>query len=261
MQDGNAFKISPRLGVVYDISGKGMTILRGGFGIFYDRPQGNMVFDMGGNAPGVLNSSLQWGLLQNLTAAGGDPYPTLGAEPDGVRLHAAEGLPVERRRAAQAAEQADLRHRVRRLQVDDLLRQQQINAVPLGATFLPQNQDPTNASTSTVPGAKALPTDLLRPYQGYGAIRMWDYTGCGNYHALQTSLNRRFDNGVMFSVFYVWSKVAHRQQHRLQPRAPERDRRADQAVRLLVRRLRPAAQLRGQLHLPDAQGGGAAFSA
>jgi hypothetical protein len=67
MADGNAFKVSPRFGFVYDISGRGMTIIRGGAGIFYDRPQGNQVFDMGGNAPGVLNSSVQWGTLQSLT--------------------------------------------------------------------------------------------------------------------------------------------------------------------------------------------------
>ena len=54
LQDGNAFRVSPRFGVVYDLSGKRRTILRGGFGIFYDRPQGNTVFDMIANAPGVL---------------------------------------------------------------------------------------------------------------------------------------------------------------------------------------------------------------
>jgi hypothetical protein len=86
----------------------------------------------------------------------------------------------------------------------DLLRQVQINAVPFGATFLPQNQDPTRAP-SAIPGATALPSDLLRPYQGYGNIRMWDYSGYSNYHALQTSLNRRFDNGFSFGMFYVWS--------------------------------------------------------
>jgi hypothetical protein len=88
----------------------------------------------------------------------------------------------------------------------DLLRQEQINAVPYGAKFLPENQDPTRAP-STTPGATALPDDLLRPYQGYGGIRMWNYTGYGNYHSLQTSINRRFDNGFMFSAFYVWSKA------------------------------------------------------
>ena len=54
---------------------------------------------------------------------------------------------------------------------DDLLRQVQINAVPRGATFLPQNQDPTRAP-NTLAGANALPTDLLRPFPGYGAIRI-----------------------------------------------------------------------------------------
>ena len=91
----------------------------------------------------------------------------------------------------------------------------QINALPFGATFLAQNQDPTRVGTSTVPGATALPTDLLRPYPGYGGIRMWDYSGYGNYHSLQTGINRRYDNGFMFSFFYVWSKALGHQQHGL----------------------------------------------
>jgi hypothetical protein len=36
---------------------------------------------------------------------------------------------------------------------------------------------------------------------------MWDYSGYSNYHGLQTSVNRRFDNGIMFTAFYVWSKA------------------------------------------------------
>jgi hypothetical protein len=78
--------------------------------------------------------------------------------------------------------------------------------VPYGAKFQPQNQDLTRAP-STVPGATALPDDLLRPYRGYGNINYWKYDAFSNYHALQTSVNRRFDNGFMFSVFYVWSKA------------------------------------------------------
>jgi len=206
LQSGNAFKVSPRFGFVYDLSGQGTTIVRGGAGVFYDRPQGNMVFDMISNAPGVLNSTLQWGRLQSLTAAGGDPYPTLSLAPT-----AYDFIPPK-----VYAWNVGVQHKVwKAITLDvayvgssskDLLRKEQINAVPYGAKFLPQNQDPTRAPSAT-PGATALPDDLLRPYRGYGNINLWKYDAYSNYHALQTSVNRRFDNGFMFSVFYVWSKA------------------------------------------------------
>ncbi len=191
LQRGNAFRVSPRFGFVYDFSGKGTTILRGGAGVFYDRPQGNQVFDMIANAPGVLVSGLQWGRLQDLTAATGDPKPTLGMTPSAYDFKPPKVY----------AWNVGVQHKVwRAITLDlayvgssskDLLRQANINAVPYGATFLPQNQDPTRAPSAT-PGATALPSDLLRPYPGYGSIRMWDYSGYG---------------GFMFSAFYVRSKA------------------------------------------------------
>ena len=206
LQDGSSFRLSPRLGVVYDFSGKSETILRGGFGIFYDRPQGNMVFDMIANAPGVLNSTLQWGRLQELTAATGEPDPTLALSPSAYDFQPPKiyqwNVGVQRKLFANYI--FDIAYVGSESR--DLLRQVQINAVPRGATFVPQNQDPTRAPSAT-PGATALPLDLLRPYPGYGNIRMWDYSGYANYNALQTSINRRFENGYMFSVFYVWSKA------------------------------------------------------
>jgi hypothetical protein len=206
MQSGNAFKISPRFGFTYDISGNQSTILRGGWGIFYDRPQGNQVFDMIANAPGVLVSTLQWGRLQDLSSAGGDPNPTLSLNPSGFDFTPPKvtqwNVGVQRKLWSKLI--FDLAYVGS--SSTDLLRQSQINAVPRGAKFKAENQDPTRAP-STTPGAAALPDDLLRPYQGYGNIRMWDYTGYGNYHALQTGLSRRFENGFMFSAFYVWSKA------------------------------------------------------
>jgi carboxypeptidase family protein/TonB-dependent receptor-like protein len=208
MQSGNAFRVSPRFGFTYDLSGNQSMILRGGFGIFYDRPQGNQVFDMIANAPGVLVSNLQWGRLQDLSsaAAGGDPNPPLSLSPSAFDFKPPKvsqwNVGVQRKLWNNLI--FDLAYIGSKS--TDLLRQVQINAVPRGAKFLPQNQDPTRAPSAT-PGATALPDDLLRPYQGYGNIRMWDYSGYGNYHSLQTSITRRFDKGFMFSAFYVWSKA------------------------------------------------------
>jgi hypothetical protein len=205
LQDGNSFKISPRFGFTYDLSGRGETIIRGGAGIFYDRPQGNQVFDMIANAPGVLVSTLTWGRLQDLQAAGGDPNTVLSLNPSAFDFEPPKIYQWN----------VGVQHKVWKNMIfdlayvgaknDNLLRQVQINAVPRGARFLPQNQDPT-LPASSVPGANALTNDLLRPYQGYGNIRMWDYSGYSNYHALQTGISRRFEKGFMFSAFYVWSK-------------------------------------------------------
>jgi hypothetical protein len=205
LQDGTAFQISPRVGFVYDFTGEAVTILRGGWGIFYDRPQGNMVFDMIANAPGVLNSTVQWGTLQGLTSGGSDPNPVLAMNPTvyGFNPPKTTQWNVGVQRKLFKNFMFDLAYVGNTS--DNLLRQQQINALPFGATFQAANQDPTRAPSAT-PGATALPTDLLRPYPGYGNIRMWDYSGYGNYHSLQTGINRRYDNGFMFSFFYVWSK-------------------------------------------------------
>jgi Carboxypeptidase regulatory-like domain/TonB-dependent Receptor Plug Domain len=206
LQDGSAFRVSPRLGAVYDLTGRAETIVRGGWGIFYDRPQGNMVFDMIANAPGVLVSTLQWGTLPSVTGGTGEPNPVLSMNPTVFDF-----APPRVMQWNVGVQQKLWRNFMFDLAYvgaknDDLLRQSQINALPRGATFQPQNQDPTRAPSST-PGGAALPNDLLRPFAGYGDIRMWDYSGYSNYHALQTGVTRRFDDGLMFSAFYVWSKA------------------------------------------------------
>jgi hypothetical protein len=206
MQSGNIFRVSPRFGFVYDISGNYTTILRGGFGIFYDRPQGNMVFDQIANAPGLLEEQLTWGLLTDVGGGGGDPNPTLSMRPTEYEFTAptvyAWNVGLQRKVASNLT--FDIAYVGSKS--EDLLSQDQINAVPYGAKFLPENQDPTRAPSST-PGATALPDDFLRPFQGYSGIRLWGYEGFSNYHSLQTSLTRRFDRGLMVSVFYVWSKA------------------------------------------------------
>src|SRR6185436_4103362 len=48
-------------------------------------------------------------------------------------------------------------------------------------------------------------TDYLRPYKGYGIIRISENVGRSNYNALQLSADRRYRNGFKFGAAYTLS--------------------------------------------------------
>jgi hypothetical protein len=74
-----------------------------------------------------------------------------------------------------------------------------INTIPYGARFQPQNQDPTN------PG-KPLADNFFRPYPGYNNITFYDNAMSSNYHGLLASVNRRFSHGLQGGVSYTLAK-------------------------------------------------------
>ena len=209
MFSGNATKISPRFGFTYDLNGRQTSILRGGFGIFYDRPQGNTRFNMVGNPPGVSTPNLGAGLMSDLSAALANaanvPSAPSGSQPSefNFTLPTVYAWNIGGQFKMPGAFVLDVSYVGNKS--TKLLGLRQINAVPYGAAYLPANQDPTRAAG--VLGTTALPFDLLRPYKGYNTINMWGGYGEARYDALQTSLSRRFDNGLMVGVSYTFSKT------------------------------------------------------
>lgn len=232
---------APRFGFAYDVFGNQSLVVRGGGGMFYDRPQGNVVFDLVRNPPTTLEPTFFFGRMQDLNSGQvllGPPalvaYDHEGKSPTSYSFN----LGIQKRIAPLDAV-LDVSY-VGTLGVH-LLQRRNINAPNYGAAYLPQNQDPTQAVNLTGPGA--LPVDFLRPYQGFGNISYIEPASSSNYHSLQTSINRRFSKGLLLGVTYTWSKALGTQANDLPgingfgaPRIDNNQRRANYAPQDFDRR-------------------------
>jgi hypothetical protein len=70
------------------------------------------------------------------------------------------------------------------------------------------NQITTSAGLAAIAAAQGGQGGLVqsvRPFQNWGNLTGFNYDGTSNYNALQTTINRQFSNGLLFSFNYVWS--------------------------------------------------------
>jgi hypothetical protein len=200
---------SPRFGLTYDLTGSQDFILRAGGGIFYDRYEGNIAFDEIVNPPTTFQPRITYGRLQDVDPASALLAPSaLNAMSVSGEIPTTFNFNVGFQKKLPFNFIMDLSY-VGRLD-RHLPRRVNINAVPYGATFAAANQD-TTLAPSTLPGQNALPQDFLRPYVGYGNINQRLFDANGNYHGLQTQLDRRFSNGLFLNVNYTISKALNTQ--------------------------------------------------
>ena len=205
LYENAGIQYAPRFGMSYDVTGKQQIVVRGGAGIFYNRPMGDTVYGMIEQPPTVVQPTLFYGRLQDVNSGSAlVAPPTLFAfEQDGTfpKVYAFNvGVQLQLPwRSVLDVSYVGTRSRNQHTQKN-------INAPAYGAAYLPQNQDPSVA-VSAIPGASALPVDFLRPYQGYGNIFMVDTSAYADYNSLQMSFNRRFQKGVLISFNYTLGKA------------------------------------------------------
>lgn len=218
--------IAPRFGFAYDLTGDKNTVVRGGFGISYDRSRGDLTIEAITNPPNVLQPSVFFGRLNDIPSLGGAglrAIPAVTTVDPGGELPAVYSYSLSVQRNIGFSTVVDVayigtlgRH---------LARTRNLNAVPYLTTFQRAAQDPTRFAGGVVPavepnlpaayaqagfsfsGANALPVDFLRPYSGYGDIIYRSNDANSRYNSLQISINRRFKNNLTFGVAYTFSKT------------------------------------------------------
>jgi len=225
--DNESLLWAPRLGFAWDVSGDHRTVVRGGFGISYDRYDTDRIADAITNPPGVQVVTLTNGALSDLAGAGrSDRIPTqanvVGYRGDqkttriysyslGVQRDIGKGIVLD-----VAYVGTTTRYNPR---------QTDINVPGYGALFTAAAQDPTRYANGVVPavepnlpaahrdaglafsGINVLGIDQLRPYAGYGSLRMRSFDGRSGFNSLQASLQRRFSKGFTFGLSYTLSQA------------------------------------------------------
>jgi hypothetical protein len=258
-----AFNAAPRFGTAYDLTGHQTLVLRGGAGLFFDRPAGNSIFAQVQNPPTIRNLTLRYGTLQTLGTGG----LTTEAPPTLAVYQYKSGLPStwQWNGGVQMllpwATALDVEYTGQHAY--NLVENVDINGVDFGAAYLGTSQDPTLSSAT--PGAAALPADQLRAFRGFSSITQANARGWLTSHSLQASINRRFRNGVSFGFNDAWllsqsGSVGARLQHNADGTYSERADQA-QADQLLGVFIPVKHTLKGNFvwDLPDIHGGGAAL--
>ncbi len=182
--------VAPRVGFTWDPWKNGKTAIRGGFGIYYDRPVFNSSRDQGSSPPLVRSVSITGGLVAN--PGGG----TASAAPQGGFDALARDFPMPTVYSYSIGFQRQLPWKVVAdlnyvgNEARNLLRVRELNFVTPGAT-----------------GVAPTPINANRPYRGYTRIFINETAGRSDYDGLQIALNRRGDNRVSTGLAYTLARA------------------------------------------------------
>jgi len=199
----------PRVGFSYDLTGNGKTVVRGGFGTFYERIQGNDIYDAAGGAPFIstpsansvefTNPSFNW------AAGGSASTPTFTQGYNSLNTYYPN--------PAVAQYSLGVQHEISPALI--LITQYVGNLDWHQNTWLPINNFPlstpnsvrlaaSNGSLTSGPG-NAANAEMIQTYPGFGNIRLQENPLTGSYNSFQVGLRQQNKHGLSFELDYTYA--------------------------------------------------------
>ncbi len=191
---------APRVGFAYDLTGGGKTVVRGGFGIMYERIQGNDVYNAGPNIP--FSSSVT---LNNVALANPNQSILTGqtvAAP--ITAAGITGLAyTDYKNPASYQYSMGVQHQFGQ---DSLL-----SVAYVGN----QNRHQNDYRETNLPSPTVLPSliagtvnfNTVVPYAGFNSIRLSEDAENSHYNALQIDYHARIRNDLTLQFAYTLSRA------------------------------------------------------
>ena len=203
---GNWWDFGPRLGFSYDLTGAGKTVIRGGFGIMYERIQGNDMYNGATNPPYgySLNSGNVLFADPHTTWQGGAiTVPIVPASVTGIN----EYYPSPRVSQYSVGIQQQVTHRA-------VLSASYVGSVSRHQSYWQELELPDPGQLASLTStANHVGTDgvshfnELVPYKGYTQLRQ-AYNGANShYNSLQMELRGRVQRDLQLQVAYTYAKA------------------------------------------------------
>ena len=205
LTQSNWHEFGPRLGFAYDVTGQGKTVVRGGFGILYDRIQGNDMYNGATNTPfdasptlhGVLLANPGTGIQSGNTISSAN-LPVLPVGITGIALK--YPAPTNYQYSLGVQQQLTARSVASISYVGSQARHQNdYRAINLPAI--------TDLPGLVAAGGAGLNTDPTLAYPGFGGIRLSEDEGNARYNALQFDLRGNATRDLQLQFGYTYSKA------------------------------------------------------
>ncbi|OLB29423.1 MAG: hypothetical protein AUH13_15900 [Acidobacteria bacterium 13_2_20CM_58_27] len=197
--DNHWASFGPRLGFAYDLNGRGKTVVRGGFGIMYERIQGNDMYNAGPNIPFSLNVTLNNTTFTN---------PSLA-----INTGTAATRPINPA-SITGLDRADYKNPASYQYSLGVQRSLSSKTVLSVAYVGNTNRHQNDYRNINLPTQSALPSLIGTPYQiatgltypGFTQMTMSENEANSHYNALQVDLNSQIKD-LQLRVLYTYSRT------------------------------------------------------
>ena len=199
---GAWLNIGPRLGFAYSLTGSGNTVVRGGYGIMYERIQGNDSYNMAGNSPFSAGVSFPTVSLSDPTLS----IQTGAAIPQSIPVTSLVGMNQNRYPAPRSSQFS--------LGIEQAIGGKSVLAVSYVGT---QNRRQSYYTETNLPpqsllpgfvtdGAAAQTYNASVPYVGYNSVLMAQNEANGDYNSIQVSLRgATLKSDLTYQIGYTYS--------------------------------------------------------